>query len=199
MYTGKLVERRFRHAPHVRGYHGMDRHELILAAQGGNAIALGHLLTECQVDARRYARRHCQVSDVDDAVQEALWILTRRISGLRSVAAFSSWLFTVVRRECVRLERRMRSLGPSVDEIAEEKLQLRDDAGLRIDLITGLEALPAHYREIILMRDFEEQTLAEIAARLGLEVAAAKSRLHRARERLREWLLAVPQPTSDRP
>ncbi len=169
----------------------MDRHALILSAQDGDSAALGRLLTECQVDARRYARRHCQVSDVDDAVQEALWILTRRLDGLRAVAAFSSWLFTVVRRECRRLERRMRNLGPSIEEIAEEKLQLRDDSSLRIDLIAGLEALPAHYRQIILMRDFEERTIAEIAARLGLQVAAAKSRLHRARERLREWLLAA--------
>lgn len=169
-----------------------ERQQLIGAAQGGDATALNQLLTTCQVDARRYARRHCQVSDVDDAVQEALWILARRIQGLKAAAAFSSWLFTVVRRECLRLERRMRGLGPSVDELAEEQLQHRDSVDLRADLIAGIEALPAHYREIILMRDFEQMTVAEIATRLGLEVPAAKSRLHRARGQLREFLLSTP-------
>ncbi len=61
-----------------------------------------------------------------------------------------------------------------------------------MDLIAGLEAMPAHYREIILLRDFEERTIGEIAAHLGLQVSAAKSRLHRAREQLRERLLAEP-------
>ncbi len=167
----------------------MERNELIDAAQNGDPAALNRLLTVCEVDARRYARRHCQVSDVDDAVQEALWILSRHIAGLRAAAAFSSWLFTVVRRECRRLERRMRGMGPSVDDIAEEQLQHRDNADLRVDLVAGIEALPAHYREIILMRDFGQMTIAEIAAQLGLQVAAAKSRLHRAREQLREWLV----------
>lgn len=170
----------------------MERSELIHAAQNGDPAALNRLLTECQVDARRYARRHCQVSDVDDAVQETLWILTRRIGSLRAAAAFSSWLFTVVRRECQRLERRMRGLGPSLDEIAEEQLQHRDTVDLRVDLLAGIEALPPHYREIILMRDFGEMTIAEIASQLGMEVPATKSRLHRAREQLRDWLLAPP-------
>lgn len=171
----------------------MDREQLIDAAQGGDPSALNQLLTTCQVDARRYARRHCQVSDVDDAVQEALWILARRIRGLRAAAAFSSWLFTVVRRECLRLERRMRALGPSLDEIAEAQMQQRDPVELRADLLAGIESLPEHYREIILLRDFEQMTIAEIATRLGLEVPATKSRLHRAREQLREFLVSTPE------
>lgn len=175
----------------------MERQDLIFAAQGGDREALNALLTSCQIDARRYARRHCQVSDVDDAVQEALWILARRIHGLRAAAAFSSWLFTVVRRECLRLERRMRGLGPSIDEIAEEQMQRRDSVDLRVDLLAGIEALPEHYREIILLRDFEQRTIAEIATRLGLEVPAAKSRLHRAREQLREYLVAAPAGQRD--
>lgn len=175
----------------------MERQDLIFAAQGGDREALNALLTSCQIDARRYARRHCQVSDVDDAVQEALWILARRIHGLRAAAAFSSWLFTVVRRECLRLERRMRGLGPSIDEIAEEQMQHRDPVDLRTDLLAGIEALPEHYREIILLRDFEQRTIAEIATRLGLEVPAAKSRLHRAREQLREYLVSAPAGQRD--
>ena len=47
---------------------GIERDNLIFAAQTGDPAAIGRLLTVCQSDARRYARRHCQVSDVDDAV-----------------------------------------------------------------------------------------------------------------------------------
>jgi RNA polymerase sigma factor (sigma-70 family) len=72
----------------------------------------------------------------------------------------------------------------------EAHLAQRGDAALRIDLARALESLPAHYLEVVLLRDFEELTIAEIAARLGESVAAIKSRLHRARELVREYLLS---------
>jgi len=172
----------------------VGRAALIVSAQDGDVAALNRLLTECRVDARRYARRHCQAADVDDAVQEALLILSRRIKGLRAVAAFSSWLFTVVRRECDRLARRMRAQGPSIEEVAEAQLQARPEEGLKLDLIAALESLPAHYLEIVLLRDFEELTIAEIAERLGMHAPGVKSRLHRARELVREYLLEASQP-----
>jgi len=49
--------------------------------------------------------------------------------------------------------------------------------------------LPAHYLEVVLLRDFEELTIAEIAERLGEQQGAVKSRLHRARELVREYML----------
>jgi RNA polymerase sigma factor (sigma-70 family) len=52
-----------------------------------------------------------------------------------------------------------------------------------------LESLPAHYLDVVLLRDFEEMTIAEIAARLGQQPGAVKNRLHRARELVREYLL----------
>ena len=70
------------------------------------------------------------------------------------------------------------------------QLATHSDEALRIDLIHALESLPGHYREIVLLRDFEELTLREIAARLALTPAATKSRLHRARELVRDYLIA---------
>ena len=51
----------------------------------------------------------------------------------------------------------------------------------------------------MLLRDFEELTIAEIAARLGQPAGAVKSRLHRARALVREYLLAPPQPAGQQP
>lgn len=62
---------------------------------------------------------------------------------------------------------------------------------MRIDLANALESLPAHYMEVVLLRDFEELTIAEIAERLGESPPAIKSRLHRARELVREYLLGA--------
>ena len=159
------------------------------AAHRGDPAALAQLLRLCQPDIRRYAQRSCLLSDVDDAVQEALLVLSRSLTSVRLLAAFSGWLFKVVQRECRKLGRRAFDYDPYDEERAEQWLATRDTAALRLELIQALESLPADYRQIILLRDFEEMSIAEIAAALQLSTAAAKSRLHRARALAREYLI----------
>ena len=84
-----------------------NQNALILRAQLGDSDALNHLLLVTASDARRYARRQCQSSDIDDAVQEALLIVARKIKALKVATAFSGWLFTIVKHECDRLARAM--------------------------------------------------------------------------------------------
>lgn len=168
---------------------GVERDSLVFAAQTGDPDAIARLLTVCQPDARRYARRHCHISDVDDAVQESLLVISRKIHGLKAVAAFSSWLFTVIKRECRKLERAMFRQDALDEDLAEHQLASRSDNDLRIDLTSALESLPAHYLEVVLLRDFEELTISEIAKRLAEQPGAVKSRLHRARELVREYML----------
>ena len=167
------------------------RQALILQAQGGDGAALEQLLAECQSDARRYAMRHCRASEIDDAVQETLLIITRQVSSLKSAASFAGWLFTVVRRECARLSRRMFGHELLDDERHALAVSQRPAADLRIDLASALESLPPHYLEMILLRDFEELTIAEICARLSVAVPVAKARLRRARLLVREYLLGT--------
>ena len=166
-----------------------ERDNLILAAQTGDPGAIGRLLVVCQADARRYARRHCHASDVDDAVQESLLVISRKVKGLKAAAAFSSWLFTVIKRECRKLERMMFKTDELNEDKVEHLLLCKTDNDLRIDLACALESLPAHYLEVVLLRDFEELTIAEIAELLREPNGAIKSRLHRARELVREYMI----------
>jgi len=158
------------------------------AARLGDTTALHHLLAVYQPDIRRYAYRHCLMSDIDDAVQETLLIIVRQVRTLRAVASFSGWVWRIVQRECRRLERRMFGLWSLGEENMEDWLAVCSDETLHLDLVSALESLPSHYREIILLRDFSEQTIQEIAAEIQLSVSATKSRLHRARELMREYL-----------
>lgn len=168
-----------------------DIAHLIQGAKTGDASAIAQLLGACRTDARRYASRHCHASDVDDAVQESLLVVSRKVGGLQAVAAFSGWLFTVIKRECIKLARMMLR-HDALDEVAaEQQLARRSDDALRVDLANALESLPAHYREVILLRDLEELTIAEIATRLEQPPGAVKSRLHRARQLVREYMLPI--------
>jgi len=167
-----------------------DQHlPLLQAAHAGDPAALSRLLQVARPDVRRYAQRHCLISDVDDAVQETLLVLARKLPSLRALAAFSGWMFKVVQRECRRLGRATLHYDPYDEEKLEHWLAAHSNDALRLELAQALESLPAHYREVILLRDFEECTIGEMAVQLELTPAAVKSRLHRARTLAREYLL----------
>ena len=165
--------------------------QLLESARQGDAQALDRLLIACRPDLRRYASRYCvKSSDVDDAVQEALIILYRRLPSLRSLGAFTSWIFLIARRECQRLSRKMFHQAVSLDEVEEQQyLQTRTDPDLRIDLVMAIQSLPDLYREVIVLRDFEELTVREISERLSMVPATVKTRIHRGRQLIREHLL----------
>lgn len=162
---------------------------LIEAARCGDEKALLSLIAAAQPDIRRYAARNCRASDIDDAVQETLLLLYRRVGTLRAVTSFSAWLFAVARRACLRL---LRIAGGSTDTAADgadARLALLRPEDLRIDLSRAIQSLPEHYREAILLRDIEEMTIDEIAAVLGLTRESVKARIHRARLMIREYLI----------
>jgi RNA polymerase sigma factor (sigma-70 family) len=162
--------------------------DLLQRAKSGDTQAIDQLLRQCQPDIKRYARRHCASADVDEAVQDALWILTRRISALRVAAALSSWLFQTVRRLCIRMHRRaIRRV--SLEDVEHVLLiDERNATDLRIDLAKSITAMPEQQREILMLVDVLGHSAAEAAQTAGISLEAAKSRLHRARLLLRESL-----------
>lgn len=172
----------------------LNRSDLVLAAQTGNPLAIEQLLIGCQTDIRRYAYKHCFASDIDDAVQESLLLISRKVTQLKVVAAFSSWLFVIIKRECGRLARALLK-HESLYELAEHTLASKTDYSLKSDLVNALESLPSHYMEVVLLRDFEELSISEIAERIGESAGSVKSRLHRARAMVREYMIGAGRKT----
>jgi DNA-directed RNA polymerase specialized sigma24 family protein len=161
------------------------------AAQAGDPGALEQLLVQLRPDIRRYARRQCHGSSgIEDVVQEALIILYRRVGTIRSAAALGAWLVKVVARLCMLpvlvLMRGVEELK-SIEDSSRFAMIPVDD--LRLDLVRALESLPAPHREVILLRDMQEMTIGEIARSLNITRAATKSRLHRARALVKEYLI----------
>lgn len=161
--------------------------ELIESAVGGDRGAIEAVLRLVQPDIRRYAIFHClNREDAEDATQDTLWQLYRRIGTLRAVAALPAWLMTVVRRACDRMTGRPHH-APLLEDAA---IARRPDVDLRIDVAAAIESLPGQYRTVVVLRDFRELKIDEIADELGLTREAVKGRLHRARELMREYLLS---------
>jgi RNA polymerase sigma factor (sigma-70 family) len=160
------------------------------AAQAGDPVALERLLRELKPDIRRYAWRQChRTSVIEDVVQEALIVLYRRLGNVRDPLALAGWIFRVVTRLCMLP---VLALIRGAEELTErheaEHLSQIPKDDLRIDLVRALESLPDMYREVILLRDMEQLTIGEVADRLRISREACKSRIHRGRAFLREYL-----------
>ncbi|MFF0474843.1 RNA polymerase sigma factor [Streptomyces sp. NPDC004284] len=181
---------------------------LIRAAQDGDVTSLTTVVMESQPHVRKFALSLCaSPQDAEDAAQEALIILYRKIGTLRATGALASWMFRIVRNECLRQVRLLvarRDERPAEPEArpepsAEEAVLYRLEAE-RIAAAVG--SLPRDQRQVLIMRDVQGLPGRTVAHALGLSSAAMKSRLHRARTALRHALEATDQAsdrTVDRP
>jgi RNA polymerase sigma factor (sigma-70 family) len=180
--------------------------QLVRAAQDGNAEAVGALVSGSYPHVLRFAKTLCATpQDAEDAAQEALIILYSRIGMLRATAALASWLFRIVRNECLRRARVFSRSGVSRSGVSRSGVSrsgvrdteavcgpVEDDVLARLEaeaVVAAIVALPDELRRVLIMRDVQGRSGRAVAEELGLSLAAMKSRLHRARASVRAALL----------
>lgn len=172
---------------------------LLRAARAGDTTALRDLLERASAPAWRWSRGFCRNSeDAADLVQDVLHTLLRSLQQFRGDSSLSTWTYVVARRACARRRQRGKRQQP-LDAPAYAHLRDQPDAAPgpahrleRRELAARLEAaistLPEAQRAVLVMRDVEGLSAAEVGEALGLGERAVKSRLHRARLALREQL-----------
>lgn len=156
---------------------------LIAAARDGDADSIAALVSGAHPHVRRFAHHLCATpEDAEDAAQEALIVLYRKIGTLRATGALLSWMFRIIRNECVRRARLALRPPPSLPGSAV--LSAEDEVFQRLEaarVAAAIAALPADQRQVLIMRDVQGLSGRTTADALGLSVPAMKSRLHRAR------------------
>ncbi|MEV0292926.1 sigma-70 family RNA polymerase sigma factor [Nocardia sp. NPDC050710] len=169
---------------------GWPDDQLVGAAQSGDIASITALVSGSHPHVRRFAYSLCATpEDAEDAAQEALIILYRKVGTVRATGALASWMFRIVRNECLRQLRLRASGGAPVRDLpmvsAEEEAMRRLEAERVAEAIA---ALPEDQRRVLIMRDVQGFSGPIVAARLGLGTAAMKSRLHRARAAVQQAL-----------
>jgi RNA polymerase sigma-70 factor, ECF subfamily len=130
--------------------------------------------------------------DARDVCQETFLAAFRNLRKFRGDAKFSSWLYRIALNAC---HSRLRKQGV----MAEQSIDHEDDSGRKFEIADGgleglpeqlqrdqraemvrkaLYALPAEMRQVIIMKEYEELTFAEIAEILQIPVSTVKSRLY---------------------
>ena len=176
--------------------------QLVVMAQGGDNVAFTELVERHQSTCKRLALSILRdQSDAEDEVQNALWKAYEHLGQFQQDAKFSTWLSRIVVNQCLmrlRKDRRAKFLYldegvageevvtldlPDLAETPEEAL-----AHLEIGTVlkTEINRIPPMLRDVFLLRDVEELPMPDVASRLGITIAAAKSHLLRARYELWE-------------
>lgn len=172
---------------------------LIAQVQHGDRRALDELTRLIRPHIERQLGRY-PVSDDDrlDILQSTLLQVVRRIRSFRGDSSFTTWLFRVTANEALMLMRQQRrQRARLVEGLDFEDLSAlptmrtlgHDDAASLAErqayVRSALGELPDDYRNIVLAHYHEELGLQEIAKRFSVTESAVRSRLHRARVRLR--------------
>ena len=183
----------------------MTEQELVHAAQSGDQSAFGQLVTANQAMVYSLAYRMTgNPEDAADLTQEAFLNAWRSLGSFNGQSAFSTWIYRLASNACIdflRREKRRSSLSMTLEDEddADRQADLPDDRWspqralerreAQEAVRQGLAALSPEHREVLVLRELEGLSYAEIAHALGLEEGTVKSRIARARLSLREFLL----------
>jgi len=144
----------------------------------------------------------------EDLVQETYLKACKGFSSFQQGTNFRAWMYRILRNTFLTSRAGLKAMasldsdeeGPPEPESAETPESILLARGRQEKIGAALEALPVHYREIILLCDVEEMSYQEISQALGIPMGTVMSRLSRARKAMRALLSSgVQSPQRQRP
>lgn len=183
----------------------MTEQELVERAKKGDETAFEVLVTDNEKRIYNLCRRLTgNPEDAAELTQEAFLNAWRGLSRFQGESSFSTWLYRLASNACIdflRKEKRRQNLSMTVsldDEEETRQVELPDEryaperelerTEVRQAVAAGLERLTPEHRQVLVMREINGLSYAEIGAVLGLEEGTVKSRIARARNALRKVL-----------
>jgi len=189
----------------ARDYAALAEPDLAAFARAGDREAFRAIMQRCNQRLFRIARAVVRDdAEAEDVLQEAYTRAFAAIAGFRGEAGVATWLTRIVLNEA---HGRLRGRRPTVEldevETAQASAQVLSFPGrngaedpeadaaraqIRRLLEHAVDDLPEPFRLVFILREVEELSVEETAAHLGIRPETVKTRLHRARRRLREAL-----------
>jgi len=145
--------------------------------------------------ARLLSFIHRRVEDLptaEDLLQEVFLRIHTRMETLKDESRLESWVYQIARNVILDHYRRRRDTVPVSDELPGADATMETDPAdvLASSMREMVDALPEPYREALILTEFEGLTQAELAKTLGISSSGAKSRVQRARQKIKDELLA---------
>jgi RNA polymerase sigma-70 factor (ECF subfamily) len=169
-----------------------EDHALVARCLAGDTAAFEPIVERYQRVLFTVAHRMLGDSEeAADATQNAFVSAYRKLQTFDPNRRFFSWIYRILVNECLNDRRGRRVYEPLSPELAASgtPADFLEADERRRSVQAAILALPAEYREVVIMRHFTGLSYDEIADALGLPAKTVKSRLHTARQRLGEMLL----------
>jgi RNA polymerase sigma-70 factor, ECF subfamily len=181
---------------------------LAARAAAGDAAAFEAIVDRYQARVFRLACRLTSDTDAPDVLQETFLHVYRHLPSFRGESQFGTWLYRIASNAAL-MHRRARRRRPAEPldaflprfdaqgqhaatpvelQVASRVDELLDRQALAQKARDALARLPDLYRDAFVLRDLEEMSTSEVATALGIEPAAVRQRVHRARLMLRGYL-----------
>lgn len=177
--------------------------ELLIRLKSGDRDAFAELVNLHSARIYNLAlRMTSNPTEAEEVLQETFIQAARHIGSFRGQSKLGTWLHRIATNQALMRLRQKQPISVSIEEQADETAEsfqpLADLSDLPEDeLLTGealgkineaIDKLPQNLRVVFVLRDLEGLSTAETADSLGLSISAVKSRLLRARLKLRESL-----------
>lgn len=175
--------------------------ELVKKSQQNDERAFGELVGRYESKVYSLAMKMLRnPEDAEDVLQDTFLRAYRGIKSFQGNSTFSTWIYRITANSALMRLRKKQLPTVSIDDADEREtpINIADWAPGPVEqLLTqetqkamseAIEALPPEFRQVFILRDVEELSNAEVADILDLSVAAVKSRLHRARLKVRNRL-----------
>ena len=176
---------------------GLNDNEIISQVLSGNQQAYATLVNRYQNYVFTLSLRMVKSrEDAEEVAQDVFIKAYRYLADFRGASKFTTWLYTIVNNTCISFLRKKKLDIYSLDNENVFEVADSQDSGMRANLVEqksriamvneAISLLSPADAEIVTLFYKAEQSLEEMAQILGIEVNAAKVRLHRARTRLKE-------------
>jgi RNA polymerase sigma-70 factor, ECF subfamily len=179
--------------------------DIIARVKAGDYEAFESLVEKYQGRIFRHLRKMVKdTSLVEDLLQETFLNAYKGLNGFEGSSAFSTWLFKIATNTALMFLRKNRGdtieydddvrdisvspITPTSSEFVSTPLDILLSLEGRQAVERAIDDLPILYRTVLVLRDVEGFSLGEVSRIVDSSVAAVKSRLHRARNSVREAL-----------
>ena len=175
--------------------------ELVRRSKEDDERAFGELVSRYESKVYSLALRMVRnPEDAEDVLQDTFLRAYRGIKSFQGASTFSTWIYRITANSALMRLRKKQLPTVSIEDQDEretpiniadwtpgpvEQLMTQE---LQQEMDAAIGSLPPEFQQVFILRDVEEKSNAEVAEILDLSVAAVKSRLHRARLKVRNRL-----------
>jgi len=196
-------------SPRAKFQHQSDE-ELMALVQANDTVAFEEIVERYQHALTTFISRFLGAGPhVEDVLQETFIRVWRHRRHYKTVAKFSTWVYTIagnlakteLRRQKIRRTLSIRTGGESREDEAVDVIDVDmapEEDALRSEIRTRvareMQRLPVAYRAAVILRDIQDKSYEEISDILNVPVGTVKSRINRGRARLQKRLRDLVEP-----